>query len=99
MVYWSDLRNILHRWLISFLNDMCSKTSETVSDFINALFQLAQSCEFGNLKEELIRYRIVVGIKNRAVSEEMQLRKKLTLSEAVLLAKQAEIQTEQSKLI
>ncbi|CAB3998240.1 Hypothetical predicted protein [Paramuricea clavata] len=35
---------------------------ESVIDFIEALYELAETCQFGDLKNELIRDRIVVGI-------------------------------------
>jgi len=35
---------------------------ETAKDYITALHQLAKGCEYGNMTEELIRDRLVVGI-------------------------------------
>jgi len=35
-----------------------------VVEFIGSLYKLAETCQFGVLKEELIRDRIVAGIRN-----------------------------------
>ena len=40
--------------------------------FITDLFNLAEHCNFGVLREELIRDRIVVGIRDKALSEKLQ---------------------------
>ena len=39
--------------------------SEPVETFITDLFSLAEHCKFGTLREELIRDRIVVGIRDK----------------------------------
>ncbi|KAK9752718.1 Retroviral aspartyl protease [Popillia japonica] len=40
-----------------------------------------ETCEFGNLKDELIRDRIVVGMSDTKISEAMQLKSNLTLND------------------
>jgi hypothetical protein len=45
-----------------------------VDSFITALHGLAEYCEYGALKEELIRDRIVVGMSDTKTSETIQLR-------------------------
>jgi plasmid maintenance system antidote protein VapI len=51
---------------------------------------LAQYCDFADLKEEMLRDRIVVGVKNRKLSEKLQLNTKLTLDTAVTMVRQFE---------
>ena len=46
------------------------------------MYSLAESCEFGALKDELIRDRIVIGIRDKALSEQMQVDQNLTLDKA-----------------
>lgn len=48
---------------------------------------------FQGFKEEFIRDRVVVGIQNSAVSEQLQLTPSLILKDAVLIARQAELST------
>ena len=49
---------------------------------ITALYGLAEHCEFGQLHDELIRDRIVVGIRDITLSEKMQMDPKLDLAKA-----------------
>ena len=51
---------------------------ESVDTYITALYSLAEHCDYGALHNEMVRDRIVVGIRNRALSERMQLDAKLT---------------------
>ena len=44
---------------------------EPVDVFITALYNLASKCDYGTLNDELIRDRIVVGIRNQSLSEKM----------------------------
>ncbi|UYV67078.1 hypothetical protein LAZ67_4003833 [Cordylochernes scorpioides] len=70
-----------------------------VNEFITALHSLAEHCNFGMLHDELIRNRIVVGVRDRALSERMQLDTDLTLVKATLMAKQLEsVKEQQSSL-
>ena len=63
---------------------------ESVETFITDLHCLAEHCEFGVLKDELIRDRIVVGLKDKKLPEKIQLNPKLTLEKAVTQARQSE---------
>ena len=40
------------------------KEGESVEQYITALYSLVESCEYGALKEEILRDRIVVGIRD-----------------------------------
>ena len=54
---------------------------ETVEAFITALYALAEFCGYGDLHNEMIRDRIVVGIRNSTLSEKLQLDSRLTFGE------------------
>ena len=54
------------------------------------LFGLAKHCGYGALHDEMIRDRIVVGIRNVALSEKLQLKADLTLEEAIRQVGQSE---------
>ena len=64
--------------------------NETVDVFITDLHNLAEHCNFGVLREELIRDRIVVGIRDKALSEKLQLEADLTLEKAINFVRQKE---------
>src|SRR5436190_7185319 len=64
--------------------------SEPVDSFINDLHTLAETCEFKDLKEELIRDLIVIGVQDSKLSESLQMDESLTLNKAILKTRQAE---------
>ena len=57
---------------------------------ITNLYQLAEHCECGGLKEEMICNWIAVGIHNTVPSERLQLDSKLTLEKVKKLVRQRE---------
>ncbi|UYV76496.1 K02A2.6-like [Cordylochernes scorpioides] len=90
-------RNIIYER--ARFNQRCQQEGEKVNEFITALHSLAEHCIFGMLHDELIRDRIVVGVRDRALSERMQLDTDLTLVKATLMAKQLEsVKEQQSSL-
>ena len=56
---------------------------ETVEAYITTVHKLAENCGFGVLKEELIRDRIVVGVRDKRLSEQLQMDSDLTLAKAI----------------
>ncbi|UYV69307.1 K02A2.6-like [Cordylochernes scorpioides] len=71
-------------------NSRIQEDREPVDEFITSLYKLADSCEFEGLHEQLIRDRIVVEVRDKALSERMQLDSELTLEKAVKLVRQQE---------
>ena len=51
--------------------------------YITTVHKLAENCGFGALKEELIRDGIVVGIRDKRLSERLQMDSDLTLAKAI----------------
>jgi len=72
---------------------------EPVESFITDLHCLAEHCEFGTLKDQLIRDRIVVGLRNKQLSEKLQLDPDLTLEKAMFKVKQSEEVKKQQRVI
>ena len=64
------------------------KEDEPVTSFITNLFTLAQHCNCGNLHDEMIRDRLVIGLKDKSLSEKLQLEAELTLENAINQARQ-----------
>ena len=52
---------------------------EPVQQFVASLYNLAVDCNFGELKDKLIRDRIVVGIRGASLSERLQMNPELTM--------------------
>lgn len=65
--------------------------NEPVEAFITDLHKMAEACEYGELKNELIRDRLVVGLLDVGLSEKMQLDPKLSLQSAMKLARNSEV--------
>ena len=63
-------------------NKRCQREGESVEQYITALYDLAEFCEYGTLKGEMIRDRLVVGILDQALSEKMQTDPDLSLEKA-----------------
>ncbi|GBM21326.1 Uncharacterized protein K02A2.6 [Araneus ventricosus] len=73
---------------------------ESVNMFITALYTLAKHCEYGVLHDELIRDRIVVGIRDKNLSEKLQLDADLTSIKVIERVRLSEVVKEQQgKLI
>ena len=70
---------------------------ETAEEYITALYGLIETCEYGALKEEMLRDRLVVGIRDTNVSQKLQMNAKLTLEEAKKEVRQREAVREQSQ--
>ena len=55
-------------------NRRVQQEGESVDDFIIDLYSLAEHCHYGQLHDEMVRDRIVVGIKDSKLSEKLQKR-------------------------
>ena len=71
-------------------NRRCQKQDEPVEQFITSLYQLSENCAYGELRDEMIRDRIVVGIRDEAMSQKLQLDADLTLEAAKKMVRQRE---------
>ena len=57
-----------------------------MDSFITDVYALAEHCEYKDLHNEMIRDRIIVGLRDASLSEKLQLDSKLTLEKAVTKA-------------
>ncbi|XP_049275476.1 uncharacterized protein K02A2.6-like [Rhipicephalus sanguineus] len=86
--YFVPRRNIIYE-RVKF-NTRTQQDGESVEDFVTALHALAATCDYGQLREDLIRDRLVVGIQDHKISRALQLDPDLNLQKAVLVARQHE---------
>jgi len=63
------------------------------------LYNLAENCDYGAMKTEMIRDRLVVDIRNHALSEKMHMDPKLTLEKAKKTIRQKEAVQQQQKTL
>ena len=75
------------------------ETQEPVDAFITDLYCLSEYCEYGALRDEMIRDRIVVGLRDMKLSEKLQLDPNLTLEKAINAARQSEAVKKQQETI
>ena len=67
--YFTIRRNTIHER--AKFNRRRQGDTESVDEFITDLYALAKYCQYGELQDELIRDRIVVGIRDAQLSEKM----------------------------
>lgn len=73
-----------------------SQHSETIDQYVTQLKKLSENCEFGDLKNSLIRDRLICGIKDNKVREELLRNHELTLEKAVEICRASEMSAEQA---
>lgn len=72
-------------------NQRIQRADETVDSFVAALYALGENCNYGALHDELIRDRLVVGLRDTSLAERLQMDKDLTLEKAINQARQSEV--------
>lgn len=80
-------------------NQRQQESGETADTFITSLYALAEHCGYGALHSEMIRDRLVVGIRDKRLSESLQMDAELTLDKAVLKIRQSELVKKQQDLL
>ena len=56
---------------------------EPADSFIILLYSLVEHCSYGGLQDEMIRYRIVVGLQDATMSEKLQMEPEFMLESAI----------------
>ena len=59
-----------------------AQRNESIQSYVAALKTLAQTCEFGELKEEMVRDRLVCGLRSDTLRKRLLKERKLTLNRA-----------------
>ncbi|XP_045072085.1 zinc finger protein 391-like [Coregonus clupeaformis] len=80
-------------------NQRQQEAGETADDFITALHCLSEHCSYGALLSEMIRDRLVAGLRDRRLSEQLQMDPELTLDIAVARIRQIELVEKQQDLL
>ena len=80
-------------------NKRVQQPGEPIDSLIQDLYRIADDCEYGTLKHELIRDRIIVGVLDDALSEKLQTKTKLTLEEAVKMSRQSEARKQSKEVV
>lgn len=80
--------NVIHERARFYLRSQ--KRGESAEEYIRSLYELAETCQFGQAKIENIRDKLVIGILDKELSEKLQLTADLTLEKAVQTVRQSE---------
>ena len=93
--YFKPAVNITYK---RFIFNTCDQQSyETIDEYVNKLRGLSETCEFGTLRDSLIKDCIVLGTKNKQVQVTLLNQKELTLDKALSVYRSSEL-TEQHLL-
>ncbi|KAM7314768.1 uncharacterized protein ISCGN_004552 [Ixodes scapularis] len=87
--YFIPRRNVVYER--AMINTRSQLETETVEEYVTALHGLATTCNYGPLKEELVRDRLIVGLRDSMTSEKLQLDPDLDLQKAIAAARQSEV--------
>ncbi|KAF7642455.1 hypothetical protein LDENG_00257620, partial [Lucifuga dentata] len=80
-------------------NQRQQEAGESADSFITALYCLAEHCGYGQLHSEIIRDRLAVGVKDKRLSEQLQMDLELTLDKAVTRIHQSELVKKQQDML
>ncbi|KAL3046446.1 hypothetical protein OYC64_004447 [Pagothenia borchgrevinki] len=86
--YFFPRRNVIHKR--PCFHQRVQRPGEKAEGFIRAQYDLSEHCEFGASRDENIRDRIVVGIRDRELSRRLQLTADLTLALTIRTVRQSE---------
>lgn len=98
----SAIRNILMKkknviYERAMFNSANQNETETFEEYILRLQILIETCEFGTFKDDLLRDRIVLGIRNRDIRKKLMTKPELTLQQAMDICRVEEITSERMK--
>ena len=71
-------------------------SSESLDNNITALMKLSESCGLGALRESLVRYRIILGVKDDRVREKLLGKRGLDLDKAIETIKASQVTHERA---
>ena len=80
-------------------NKRVQLNGESSEQYITAVYHLADTCNFGNLKEDLICDRLVVGIRDQSLSQQLQMDPDLTIEKAKKHTRKKEAVRQQSDIL
>ena len=80
-------------------NQRKQEEGESVDTFVTALHTLVKHCEYGALQDQMIRDRLVVGLRDAVLSEKLQMEPNLSPEKAVSYACQREAVKKQQSVV
>ena len=80
-------------------NRRTQSTSESIDTFIQDLYKLSEFCDYGSLRDDLIRDRIVVGVLSDALFDSLQGKSDLSLKKAIEISRQHEARKQNREFV
>ncbi|UYV70953.1 K02A2.6-like [Cordylochernes scorpioides] len=95
--YFRPFKNTIYRRYIFFTCEQ--KLNQTFDDFVTEIKSKAEDCEFKNIKDSLIRDRIVLGCRDTTLREKFLQNPDLTMALAINQGQAAEVSQKQLRSI
>jgi hypothetical protein len=73
--------------------------NENIDEYVRKLQKLAKNCKYGNLEGEIIKDRIIIGVKSNTIRRTLLTEAELTLQKAIDIAKSEEMTEKHIKAI
>ncbi len=89
-------RNTIHERCMFFQRKQ--KPGESADEFITSLYKLSEHTEFKEMRDDLIRDFLILGLQDRELSKKMQLMQDLTLQKAIQTVRTHEMVEKQQGL-
>ena len=86
--YFKPLRNVIYESFV--FNSRKQQPGESIREYVDALQRLAMTCDFGTLRDRLIRDRLVVGCSDEETRARMLHKDSLDLTKAIEMCRAAE---------
>ena len=80
-------------------NRRTQSTGESIDTFIQDLYKLSEFCDYGSLRDDLIRDRIVVGVLSDALSDSLQGKSDLSLKKTIEISRQHEARKQNREFV
>lgn len=93
--YFTPTKNVIFERYV--FGNLRQEEGETIDAFVTRLREKAATCEYGTLRDQLIRDRLVLGITDESARRRLLREKDLTLAMAVDICRAAEIMDNKSK--
>lgn len=96
--YINPRKNVIYERFLFYNRNQ--KEGEDFENYVNEIKKMIQTCEFGSREDEMLRDRIVLGIKHNDVQESLLRTSQLTLPMAILICtRSAEVSKNQVRYL
>lgn len=88
-------KNVIYERAV--FNSTCQHEEESFDEYLIKLQELIETCEYGAFRDDLLRDRIVIGIKNRDIRKKLLTKPDLTLEQTIDICKIDEVTVQRLK--